>query len=185
MGRDKAFIPIQGTPLIEKVLSQLKPCFSEILLCVSDTGRYQYLDIPQVIDEKPFLGPLGALLAGLRSSGSMVNFAIACDIPEIDPAFLEYMFEFTRNHDIVVPTTGFGKYEPCFALYSKNIIPVIEDLLNRERCKMNLLFPLCRTRYVKIPNNSWYFNLNREEDLRRYERYAAGKNQNESYIGSG
>ena len=43
MGRDKAFIPIRGMPLIERILSQLKPRFSEILLCVSDPERYRPL----------------------------------------------------------------------------------------------------------------------------------------------
>jgi len=185
MGRDKAFIPIRGMPLIERILSQLKPRFSEILLCVSDPERYRPLGVPLVVDEKPSLGPLGALLTGLRTSRNDVNFAVACDIPEISFTFLDHMLESSRNRDIVVATTGVGKYEPCFALYHKNIIPVIEDLLDRGRRRMNLLFPLCRTHYLKIPDDSWYFNLNRVEDLKRYEIYAAETMRRESYIGSG
>ena len=185
MGRDKAFIPVRGMPLIEKILSQLKPRFSEILLCVSDAERYRRLGVPLVVDEKPSRGPLGALMSGLRASRNEVSFAVACDIPEIDPAFLDHMFGFVGDYDIVVPTTGFGKYEPCFALYKKSLIPVIEDLLDRERCKMNLLFSLCRTRCVRIPDDSWYFNLNREEDLKRYENHMAEKEQHERSIGSG
>jgi len=144
MGTEKAFIPIQGTLLTEKVLSQLKSSFSEILLCVSSEGKYDFLNTPHVVDDQPCRGPLGALLSGLRASDKFANFALACDIPEVNPDLVKKMFEFSKSCDIVVPTTGFGKYEPLFAFYNKNVIFDIENLLAGAQRRLSLLFSRCR-----------------------------------------
>lgn len=175
MGINKAFVPIQGTMLIERVLFQLEPLFSEILLCVSGKKPCEFLNISQVVDDQPFQGPLRAILSGLRASNSSINFAVACDIPDINQEFLEQMFSFTKSSDIVVPLTGQGKYEPLFAFYNKKIIPVIENLLDKGQRKLSLLFSRCLTRYVWMNDKSWYFNLNTLDDLKKYEHRAARK----------
>jgi len=180
MKTNKALLPLEGSLLIERILVQLRPRFSEILLCVSKEKQYDFLGFPQVVDDKPFQGPLGAILTGLRASKNPVNFAIACDIPEINPELMKHMFAFTESYDIVVPTTGFGKYEPLFAFYNTNTIPAIENLLAERQRRLSLLFSLCRTCYVRMDDASWYFNLNTVEDVKRYQYYSARKKRRPS-----
>jgi len=180
MKTNKAFLPLEGSLLIERIIAQLKPRFSEILLCVTKEKQYDFLGFPQVVDDNPFQGPLGAILSGLRASKNRVNFAIACDIPEINPELMTHMFAFTESYDIVVPTTGFGMHEPLFAFYNTNTIPFIENLLAERQRRLSLLFSLCRTCYVPMDDTSWYFNLNTVEDLKRYQYYSAMKKRRPS-----
>jgi len=168
MNGDKALLPVSGEKLIEKVARNLEPYFEEILISARSKEMFDFLPYPVVVDERPGCGPLMGILSALRVSGNPANFVIACDIPEIDIGFIEKMVPFTGNYDIVVPASGGNRFEPLFAFYNKNVIPVIQDLLNQGVRKINRLYPKCRTKYVSFENDGWYHNLNTMEDYQKY-----------------
>jgi molybdopterin-guanine dinucleotide biosynthesis protein A len=150
------------------VVRNIEPYFEEIFISVRSKGMFDFLPYPVVVDERPGYGPLMGILSGLRASGNHTNFVIACDIPEIDTNFLGNMIPFIDHYDIVVPVSGHGKFEPLFAFYSKRLIPVIEDLLDQGIGKINRLFPKCRTKYIPMQKNGWYYNLNTMVDYQNY-----------------
>jgi molybdopterin-guanine dinucleotide biosynthesis protein A len=168
MKGEKAFLPVSGVKLIEKVARNLEPYFGEILISARSKEMFDFLPFPIAVDEQPGCGPLMGILSTLRVSRTPINFVIACDIPEIDIDFIETMAPFTGAYDIVVPTSGENKFEPLFAFYNKNLIPVIEDLLARGIRKINRLYSKCRTKYIPFKNDGWYHNLNTKEDYRDY-----------------
>lgn len=168
MNGEKALLPVSGVRLIEKVVRNIEPHFSEILISARSKEMFAFLPYPVVVDEKPGYGPLMGILSGLRVSGNQANFVIACDIPEIDGNFLENMISFVDDYDIIVPVSGEGKFEPLFAFYSKRLIPNIENLLNQGVGKINKLFPECRTKYIPMEKKGWYYNLNTMDDYQNY-----------------
>ncbi len=167
---EKAFLPVSGTPLIEKITGQLEPLFNEILISVSNPAPFSHFPFRLVVDGCPNQGPLLGILGGLRESGAGGNFVMACDIPEIHKPFLREMAQrFTGgDYDIVVPVTGKDKYEPLFAFYHRRIIPLIESLLDKGIRKIIELFFLCRVAYIPLENAPWYRNLNTGTDYREY-----------------
>ena len=168
MNGNKALLPVYGKKLIEKIAHTLAQYFAEIIISAQCNKQFAFLKHKTVLDEKPGLGPLMGILSGLRASTSPANFVIACDIPEINLAFVEEMIGYTDEYDIVVPETGENKYEPLFAIYNKDVIPHIEKLLNGGERKIVKLFPKCRVKFLPMKDTGWFFNLNTLKDYNQY-----------------
>ena len=173
MKENKALLPIQGVPLIQKIGQNLEQHFQEIIVSAQSAELFDFLPYRVVKDEQPDQGPLMGVLCGLEASSNPINFVIACDIPEIDVPFLDRMMNYTNQYEIVVPMSGEDKYEPLFSFYNKSVIPRIKDLLNQQIRKINKLFPLTKTKYIPLENTGWYYNLNSSEDYRRYVKEMA------------
>jgi molybdopterin-guanine dinucleotide biosynthesis protein A len=168
MKENKALLPIQGVPLIQRISQNLENYFQEIIISAQSGQLFDFLPYRLVVDEQPDQGPLMGIFCGLEASANPVNFLIACDIPEIDIPFLLRMMAYANQYEIVVPMTGEDKYEPLFAFYNKSVIPRIKDLLKQQTRKINKLFPLAQVKYIPLENTGWYYNLNSSEDYRRY-----------------
>jgi molybdopterin-guanine dinucleotide biosynthesis protein A len=168
MGRDKALLPIRGSTLIESIINQIKDLFSEIIVSVSEKDKYEFLNYRVITDERQGEGPLVAILSCLRASKNRINFVTACDTPDMDINFLKKLLYEGETFDIVVPKYKNGKYEALLAVYTKNIIPVIEEELQRKSRKISPIFSRCKTKYVEMDNEKWYKNLNTAEDYSCY-----------------
>jgi len=168
MMTDKALLSVKGEKLIEIIINRIKKNFPEILISSSTKGKYEFLGYPVIIDEHPGGGGLMGILSGLRASTNKVNFVIACDVPEIDLKFLRKILSLADDYDIVVPAYTDGKYEPLFAVYNKNIIPLIEEQIAAKNRKISCLFSRCHTKYVTMDNQLWFKNLNTLEDYKAY-----------------
>ena len=167
MGTSKAFLPINGKPAVENTVNLLNPYFDEILISANDQKAFNYLDKPVIEDVIKEQGPLAGIYSALQHSKNEKNFVIACDIPEINMDFVEIMLDFSKDFDIVIPLNN-DKFEPLFAVYSKQVIPVIEQLLQTESRKMINLLPMCRTKVIQTKLDSWYKNLNAKCDYEKY-----------------
>ncbi len=170
MKKNKAFLPIQGIPLIRRIGQNLEHHFQEIIISAQSAELFDSLPYRVVVDDQPDQGPLMGILCGLEASANPVNFLIACDIPEIDITFLHRMMAYTHQYEIVVPLAGEDKYEPLFAFYNKSVVPRIKELLKQHTRQIYKLFPLAQVKYIPLENAGWYYNLNSSADYHRYIR---------------
>jgi molybdopterin-guanine dinucleotide biosynthesis protein A len=168
MKQDKARLLVDNEPLIQKVLKQVEGSFAEVLLSVSKGQRLDFVSCPQVQDEGEGQGPLAGILSGLKAAAYEVCVVAACDIPDIDLAFIVRMLDASEGCEIVVPSSAEGKFEPLLAVYKKSVIPNIEKLLASSNRQVLALFDLCKTRVLKMDDSSWLRNLNTPEDYREY-----------------
>ncbi len=168
MGTDKALLPVRGTTLIETIINQIKNLFSEIIISASEKGKYEFLNYRVITDERQGEGPLVAILSCIRASKNRINFVTACDTPDMNINFIKKLLYEGETFDIVVPKYKDGRYEALLAVYTKNIIPVIEEELQKKSRKISPIFTECKTRYVKMDNETWYKNLNTMEDYSSY-----------------
>jgi molybdopterin-guanine dinucleotide biosynthesis protein A len=168
MKQDKARLLVDNEPLIQKVLKQVEGFFAEVLLSVSKGQRLDFVSCPQVQDEGEGQGPLAGILSGLKAAAYEVCVVAACDIPDIDLAFIMRMLDASEGCEIVVPSSAEEKFEPLLAVYKKSVIPNIEKLLASSNRQVLALFDLCKTRVLKMDDSSWLRNLNTPEDYREY-----------------
>ena len=61
------------------------------------------LNVPQVRDELVASGPLAGLAAGMKGAATPWLFAVACDMPFIKPAVIEYLAGQRADCQAVVP----------------------------------------------------------------------------------
>jgi molybdopterin-guanine dinucleotide biosynthesis protein A len=169
MGRDKSLLFANNLPLIEKIVTQLKDHFPEIIIGSSDTEKYRFLNLPVIPDLEEGKGPLMGIYSTLLRSSHEINFVVACDIPDLDMKFIHEMLRQARNHQIVIPTWNDGKHEPLFAVYKKSVLNHAKELLGAGKRKISLLFDLVDVQYLPLPDDvKWYKNLNTMEDYKKY-----------------
>ena len=177
LGRDKALETVGPKSLLEWVLSQLSFLDSEILLVTAEELSYSRLELyPRlrvVSDIYPGRGPLGGIYTGLKLSASFYNLVVACDMPFLNRALLNYMIEVADGFDLVIPQLG-DLVEPLHAVYSRACLKTIESLLKQGRLGVREIFSQVRVRYVKAeaidrfdPGHLSFFNINAKSDLVR------------------
>lgn len=170
MGQNKAMLQVNGMPLIQHIHSQLTQRFDTIVISTNEKQKYTFLPCEIVPDETPGQGPLMAIYSVLRMLQQPV-FVVATDIPEIPYSILDSLLSLARENPqsrAVVPVTANGDYEPLFALYRPELIPVIQAALSDGLRHIYGLFsrvPI--TRYTLKPGET-LINLNHPRDYQRY-----------------
>jgi molybdopterin-guanine dinucleotide biosynthesis protein A len=136
MGQDKAGLLLDGTTLLQRVTVSMQQVFPKVIVSVRQPRAEVVLQ--QVCDAEADGGPLAGLLAGLARVDTSWMFAVACDMPFIQPAVIERMAELRGDHQAVVPMIS-GYPQPLFAFYAKQALPVMRMIGYRSKL-------LCSTR---------------------------------------
>src|ERR1700756_2015558 len=88
MGTDKAFVLLDGRPLLARTLGLALSLTSDVCI-VGDPAKFASF-APVVEDMFPGCGPLAGIHAALRSSQTELNLILAVDMPFLTPALLQY-----------------------------------------------------------------------------------------------
>ncbi len=174
-GVDKAFIRLEKTPMIERVLEVVTEVCDDIIVVSRSHEDYLHYDVRSVEDLVPGTGPLGGLYTGLKASNSSINFVVACDMPFLNRKFIQYMVDRFGSTDIVIPRLN-GFLEPLHALYSRACIPAIEDNLEAGERKLKSFFHQVSITVVEEhmitpfdPDLRMFTNINNSDDMRAAE----------------
>jgi len=168
MGQDKSMLLVGGQPMIEHIIGQLRPHFSQLLISSDDESQYGILGVDVISDEISGRGPLGGIASALKASTSELNFVIACDIPEVDMALVRAMVRLGGDFDAVVPRSGPSRYEPLFAVYKKGVVAGIEAALLSGNYRIMDALSGCKIKYVDMGDNEVIKNLNTIEDYEEF-----------------
>lgn len=146
MGRDKAFLPWEGAPLIDRTLSVFRANFASVLLVGDGAERFADYGCTVIPDIYPG-SALGGLYTGLFHADRQYIFAASCDLPFPNLALLRYLCSLKDGYDCVVPHSAQGM-EPLFAVYAKSALPAMLALLEEGDFKILRLYPKLNTRFV-------------------------------------
>ncbi len=149
MGTDKAFLKIDGIPMIEHILRVLKSIFDKIIIVTNTPQLYTAYDAMVVTDAYDRRGPLTGIYSGLLKTTDEYNFVVACDMPFLNTGLISYMMGLAAGFDIVVPRIG-GLSEPLHAVYSKGLLPIIKNRIQQGNQQIQGIFgeTQVRVRYV-------------------------------------
>jgi molybdopterin-guanine dinucleotide biosynthesis protein A len=174
MGVPKAMLPFGNETMLQRVVRILHTVASPIVVVAAREQSLPELPSGVIItrDEREAQGPLEGLRAGLSALPDPVDIAYAtsCDVPLLEPRFVERIVELLGDHDVAVMEID-GFLHPLSAVYRRNTLPLIESLLAEGRLRPAFLFDLVRTRRVKPeemaavdPQFRTLRNLNTKED---------------------
>lgn len=172
MGRDKAFLKLDGVPLIEHVLRTLRGIFPKTIIVTNTPSAYALYDTVVITDAVDKQGPLTGIYSGLLHSTDEYSFVVACDMPFLNPGLISYMAGLVQGYDIVVPKVA-GHIEPLHAIYSKGLLPLIERRLHQDARQIRGIFNDSRVLYVTEteidrydPEKRSFKNLNTPEEYK-------------------
>jgi molybdopterin-guanine dinucleotide biosynthesis protein A len=175
MGRNKAFLEINGQRIIDRTKNLFLEIFDEVLLVTNSPRDYVDLNLRTVADLIPDKGSLGGIYTGLFHSSHSHAFVAACDMPFLNSSLIKHLVQMAPNFDIVIPRTSDG-LQPLHALYSQKCFPFMEELLHQNNLKILDFFPRVKVR--EIPPEEIvsfdselraFLNINTPEDLRRLQ----------------
>ena len=175
LGRNKAIEPIDGQPLITRVIGRLSHLTQQTVVVVNDDERVSELPLPDsakvAVDGYPGKGSLRGIFTGLSAAQADWAIVVACDMPFLNLDLFRHMLSLREGSDAVVPVLE-GRPEPTHALYSKACLPHIENKLKADDLKISRFFDEVRVRFVpeeevdKLdPGHLSFFNINTQQDL--------------------
>lgn len=128
MGSDKALLPCREGLFIEAIYRCLAGLFDEVLVVTNTPRAYHFLPCRKVADRFAGGGPLAGLHAGLYHSGAPCIFAVACDMPFLDPELVRLLAGRVSGADLVLPESGSG-LEPLHAFYGRSCLGIMAQQL--------------------------------------------------------
>ena len=175
MGRDKALLEIAGLPLVVRAVRGLEPLVQSVGV-IAPTASLASLGLRVVPDDYPECGPLGAIATALVHAKQPWNLIVACDMPYLSKAWLEYLIDRALSSDaqVLLPESAYAGNplpEPLCALYHQRAAATICAAL--ERGVRKIMDGLAGLKIVRVsPTESKPFdtegllfqNLNSMED---------------------
>lgn len=172
MGFNKAFIEIEGRPIIERSLELLRGLFRDVIVIANDVPAYERLDVMVAADLIKGAGSLGGIYTAIFHSGSNHTFVTACDMPYLNPGAIERIISSSGGYDAVVPFIG-SEYHPMHALYSRRCLKPIRAMIEEGNFRIKDLFSRIDVRRLAVedfkglPAAISVTNVNTREDLSR------------------
>ena len=149
MGQNKALMEFQNETMITRISRQFSDCH-EVLVSASQRGIYEAEGLRVVYDEAAGIGPIEGIRQLVSHAGEEYIFICAADMPFVDRKIAEYLAEFISSDYDCYVVTDEEHVHPLCAIYSKRVLPVIEELIREKRYKLIEILNRVRTKYVSL-----------------------------------
>jgi molybdopterin-guanine dinucleotide biosynthesis protein A len=149
MGQDKAWIELDGEPLIARVAAVLAQVADEVIVVANDP-KYESLGLRVVRDRWPAGGALGGIATGVGAATYDTVLVAACDMPFLSAEVWRILLGHIGEADVVIPKIG-GEYETLHALYSKACVPHMARSIAENRLRVISFFEAVRVLAVEEP----------------------------------
>lgn len=173
MGENKARLKLDDQSFLEKIASECRG-FSEILISVDTLEKYRDIPYRMVEDELIGYGPLEGIFQLVRACTEEYIFIAATDMPFLNAEFLNLMCTQLEGTEDCLALTKEKRPEPMCSIYSKKMLPVLEEMRERSIRKPRLLFDRVNTRYVELEalgvSPELVSNINTPEEYRKILR---------------
>lgn len=175
MGVAKPLLPFGNECMLARVVRLLGEAINPVVV-VAAPGQ-ELPPLPEAVrvvrDRHADRGPLEGLAAGLEAlegTACQAVYLSGCDVPLLRPAFVRRMVERLGDAQIAMPHIG-GRHHPLAAVYRREILPQVQDMLNADRLRLMDLIESCQTRLVSAeelagvdPGLRSLTNVNRPQD---------------------
>lgn len=171
MGENKAFIQIDGIPIVQRIYHLFNALFTEIIIVTNEMELFKNFHAKIYCDLIPDRGALGGLYSGIFHSSSPHVFCVGCDMPFLRAPTIRYLINKIEDDDVIVPKTRDG-LQPLHAIYSKNCLIPIRATLEQGRYKIIDFYPRVKVKTIDEdefrsldPTLESFINVNTPEEL--------------------
>jgi molybdopterin-guanine dinucleotide biosynthesis protein A len=185
MKQDKAWLEVDGAPMIERVVAAAGPAVGPLGIIVNASNpqieRYERLaescDAGLIFDLHEHLGPLGGVHTALAHCGAGESALIlACDLPFITTDLLTFLCGVHQGENpqsITVPLDQSNRPQPLAAIYDQSLEATVGQMLAANELRVDLLYSRVSTRLISFAEFA---------NLRDSERFFINVNTPEEYL---
>lgn len=131
MGTDKSHLKISGDTLIGRAVAISKKYFATVIVSGNEIEQNRVCSLKYVEDIYSGLGPISGIHSGLVNSKTEKIFVYSADIVFGSERLIKEIIDYPTLYQIVLPLfEGIPQY--TFGIYSKSVLPVIEEMLKRK-----------------------------------------------------
>jgi molybdopterin-guanine dinucleotide biosynthesis protein A len=178
---DKALADLCGVPMVDHVAARLAPVVDEVVVNCrprqTDAIRRAVPGATLAVDPVPDRGPLYGIRTGLRATSADRVAVVACDLPLVDPTFVDALVGFLGGHDAAVPRREDGWFVPTLAAYRRGpALEAADAALAADDARPLAAVERLSTRVVEeaeamaLTDESTFLDVNTEDDLAEAER---------------
>jgi molybdopterin-guanine dinucleotide biosynthesis protein A len=178
MGQEKAFLPVGGQPVIQRVLWSIADLSDDLLIVTNTPDMYRHLGQRMVSDVYPGKGALGGIYTAVNAAIHPHCLIVACDMPFLNTDLLSHLMSLSAGFDVVIPLIQEFP-ETMHAIYGKACLEPIERRLLDDQFKVVDFFDEVRVQYVPReevarydPTFRSFLNMNTPDDWRELQRLA-------------
>jgi molybdopterin-guanine dinucleotide biosynthesis protein A len=173
MGEDKRHLVVGEQTLLERGLAVLRSTFQDVLVVIAQDSPPLGVDARVVRDLVPDCGSLGGLYSGLMQATTPWVFVVACDMPFLDQAVIAQFTSRRTTADIVMAKLD-ARLQPMHALYGKQCLPVLEQMVRARQLKIQEMVSQSSLRVCYVteadllsidPSGRSFYNVNTLADL--------------------
>jgi molybdopterin-guanine dinucleotide biosynthesis protein A len=140
----KAFIEIDGAPIIERNLAVMRRLFQSVMISSNTPEKYFYLGAPIIGDVLASLGPMSGIYSLLLNTEDNAVFVSACDMPYINGDVIAFICSKYKSIsaadavDAVIPVMN-NEPQPLFGVYCKSMMPYLEACIAADKTSLKKL----------------------------------------------
>lgn len=177
-GEDKGLITLQGRPMIDYIISAMRPQAGDIIINANrNAEQYGAFGLPVVADMLgDYFGPLVGMATGMHTTDKPYIVTVPCDSPFIPGTLVETLYRALEDQqaDISVAHDG-ARMQPVFALLRCELLPSLLAYLNEGGRKIDTWYSRHRLALADFSGSpDTFMNLNTPEDRIALESRIAG-----------
>ena len=180
-GGDKSLRPLAGTPILDHVLTRVRPQVGPLLLNVNgDPARFEQFGLPMAADViAGHVGPLAGILTGMEwaaeyAPGCVWLASFATDAPFLPNNLVARLDgAITAEGGEIACAASNGRSHPVFALWPVALRAALRQALVEEDIRKidawTARYKVATVEFSTTPYDP-FFNANRPEDFAEAER---------------
>ena len=165
MGQNKFDLNFYGHTFIEELIDRFKDY--EVIVS-SNTADYS--PIKTVKDTYIDAGPLSGMLEILKNSTNEYVFVTSCDMINVKSDLVDFAASIASFSDEAVIFETDDQCYPTCGIFSKKIIPVVEEMLSNKDYRMMNLIKKIDAKFVNLKYTIFedeFVNINNPEELKK------------------
>lgn len=175
-GAPKAFLEVEGKPMIELVVGQVSKLSKELVISCKSEGQRLARMFPRakvILDRSNKRGALTGIVSALPEVSSRYVALVTCDCPKVKPEVLKLLFERAQGHEGAIPRWPNGYIEPLQAVYqTKGLLRAAQKVWKEGKMRVAEMLEILDVVYVAVdelrtkdPKLETFLNVNSPKDL--------------------
>ncbi len=165
-GQNHAKVKVNNRLNVRKLTYELS-ALGEVLISAAAEGDYEDLGCRVIYDRAEGRGPVEGLYNLISCADTEYVFICGADMPMVKRELAEYMSEFISSDYDCYCLTDDDHVHPLCSIYSKAMLPLIEEAIQSGDYKLINIIRRARTKYIKLEFTCFDKNIVKNTIIRK------------------